>query len=200
VTTPPGPSLTEARRALADGSLVVYPTDTVYGLGCDAGDPDAVRRLFATKGLDEDRGVSVLFATRDEARAWADWTDTAEALARAFLPGPITIVLDPADHVPDGLAPDQGTVALRVVDRDEAIALARTRPVVATSANTHGEPTARTVEDAREAFGDEVGAYVDGGRLAGSASTVVDARGERPTVIREGPLGEVEILEAAKRG
>lgn len=192
--------LEPAREALRGGELVVYPTDTVYGIGCRADDPAAVRRLFEAKQLPGGRGVSVLFATVDEARAWTDWTPAAERLAGAFLPGPLTLVLDAADRTPDALTPDEGTLGVRRIDLPAALALARASPIVATSANRHGTEPARTVDQAREDLGDAVAAYVDGGRLEGQASTVVDARTEQPTVLREGPLTRAEILEAAKRG
>lgn len=152
------------------------------------------------KGLPEGRGVSLLFATLDEARCWADWTPTAEALAEAFLPGPLTLVLDPLAGTPSHVLAEQGTIAVRYVERPTTRALARRGPVVSTSANRHGEANVATAEQAREVFGDEVDAYVDAGRLTGPGSTVVDAREGPPTVIREGPLPEAEILEAAERG
>lgn len=189
-----------AQQALADGGLIVYPTDTLYGLGCDATDPDAVERLRKLKSLPDDRGVSVLFATVDEARAWARWTDAADALADAFLPGPLTLVLDASEAAPVGVQAGQGTVAIRHVDRPATLALSRTRPIVSTSANHHGQPNVATAREAREVFGDAVDAYVDAGELTGPASTVVDARSRGPTVIREGALSEAKILEALSRG
>lgn len=141
-----------------------------------------------------------MFATVDEARAWSDWTPTAQALADAFLPGPLTLILDGAEGVPEHVLAEEGTIGIRHVDRPATLALARAGPTVSTSANVHGEPNVETVDEAREVFGDDVDAYVDAGRLTGPASTVVDARDEPPTVIREGPLSETEILEADARG
>ncbi len=192
--------LREAQAALADGGLVVYPTDTLYGLGCDATDAGAFQRLRKAKGLPEDRGVSILFATVDEARAWADWTMSAERLAETFLPGALTLVLDASERAPEHVLAGEGTVAVRHVDRPATLALARTRPIVSTSANQHGAPNVATVEEAREVFGVRVEAYVDAGELTGPGSTVVDGRGEEPTVIREGPISEARILEAVSRG
>ncbi len=190
----------EAQDALREDGLIVYPTDTLYGLGCDATNPSAIQRLRETKRFGPDRGVSVLFATVDEAKAWTRWTPTAQALADAFLPGPLTLVLDARADAPKGLLPPEGTLAMRHVGNDPARALARVRPLVATSANKHGQPSSETIEDARQAFGDEVDAYVNAGRLTGPASTVVDARDKQPTVIREGSLTKGEILEAVNRG
>lgn len=196
-----GDPLAEAIAALDVGELVVYPTDTLYGLGCRAADAQAVQRLYDAKGLPPDRGVSVVVHDLDQARRWAAWTHPAEALARLFLPGALTLVLDPSPEAPEHLLdPLHGTLAVRYVDRDETLRLAEGGPVVSTSANRHGEPACQTIGEAREAFGSEVAAYVDAGRLAGPASTVVDARGALPRIIREGAIPEQDILEAAPRG
>lgn len=192
--------LTQARNAIRHGGLIVYPTDTVYGIGCDATDPHAIEHLREAKGLQRGRGVSVLFATIDEAKAWTRWTPTAGSLAKAFLPGSLTLILEAQDDVPSVLLPPEGTLAVRHVRTEPAGMLARVRPLVATSANKHGTPASTTIREAKSAFGDEVDAYVDGGQLTGPASTVVDARGKQPTVIREGPISGEEILEAVNLG
>lgn len=192
--------LARAREALAQSELVVYPTDTLYGLGCRASDGAAFERLRKLKGLPEGRGVSLVFATIDEARGWTEWTPEAGAIADAFLPGPVTLILDAAEGVPGHVLADEGTIGVRHVDRPATLALARLGPVVSTSANRHGEPNVTTADEARDVFGDGVAAYVDAGELTGPASTVVDARSGSPTVIREGPVSEAKIQEALKRG
>lgn len=192
--------LTQARDAIRQGGLIVYPTDTVYGIGCDATNPHAIERLRGAKGFQRDRGVSVLFATVDEAKAWTRWTPIAESLAGAFLPGPLTLILESHEDVPSALLPPEGTLAVRHIRDEPALTLARVRPLVATSANKHNAPSSTTIQEAKAAFGDDVDAYVDGGRLTGPASTVVDARGKQPTVIREGPISGGEILEAVNLG
>lgn len=192
--------LQHAQDALRSGGLIVYPTDTVYGIGCDATQPAAIQRLREVKDLPAKRGVSVLFATTDEAKAWTRWTPLAQALAHALFPGPVTIILEARDEVPQALLPPEGTLAVRNIHEAPALPLARTCPLVATSANEHGSPASETLEEAKRSFGDAVDAYIDKGRLTGPASTVVDARGKQPTVIREGPFSEEEILEAVNLG
>lgn len=198
--TPPPGEIAKAQDALTAGRLIVYPTDTLYGLGCRASHPPAIKRLRSLKDLPADRGVSVVFATLAEAKGWTRWTPTAQRLADAFLPGPLTLILDAAPSVPNRLLAEEGTIGIRHVDRPATVALARAGPVVSTSANKHGAPNAETIEEAREVFDTRIEAYVDAGPLTGPASTVVEARHEPPTVIREGPLSEAEILEADKDG
>jgi L-threonylcarbamoyladenylate synthase len=189
-----------ARQALRSGGLVVYPTDTLYGLGCLADREDAVQRLLELTGRPPGKGLSVLFANLDRARAWSAWTTAAEKIARAYLPGPVTLILDASPRAPTGVQADEGTIGIRAVDRETSLRLARVGPIVATSANPHGEDPPATIAEARAYFGDEVDAYVDAGRLEGPSSTVVDARGERGTVIREGPISGDEIEEATSLG
>lgn len=193
-------ALEDARDALARGGLVVYPTDTLYGLGCLAADGAAFERLEAVKGLPQRRGVSVVFATLDEARAWSRWTPLADALAAAFLPGPLTLVVDAKGAAPAHLLGEAGTLGVRLVDRPETLALAAVGPVVSTSANRHGEPAITRVDQARAQFGRDVDAYVDVGPLEGPPSTVVDARGGRPKVIREGSLARAIVEEVDPDG
>jgi tRNA threonylcarbamoyl adenosine modification protein (Sua5/YciO/YrdC/YwlC family) len=189
-----------ARQALRQGGIVVYPTNTLYGLGCLADREHAVQRLLELADRPPGKGVSAVFASLDRARAWSVWTDTAEQLARAFLPGPLTVVLAASPKAPRGIQAEQGTVAIRHVDRETTLRLAEVGPVVATSANPAGETPPATIAEAREYFGDEVDAYVDAGRLEGPSSTVVDAREAPGTVIREGPISEDEIQEATTLG
>lgn len=190
----------QATRALRDGHLVVYPTDTLYGLGCLAEDPEAFSRLSRVKGLPMDRGVSVVVHDLDQAEAWTAWTPLAQQLAEAFLPGGLTLILEASETAPDHLLAPEGTLGIRLVDRPEPLALAAIGPVVSTSANRHGAPSVTTIAQARKVFGDQVAAYVDAGPLTGPASTVVDARGSAPKVIREGAIPEQEIQEAPQRG
>jgi L-threonylcarbamoyladenylate synthase len=198
--TAAGDAIGEARQALRGGGLIVYPTDTLYGLGCLADDEAAVRELLALADRPPGKGLSTVFADLDQARAWSRWTSTAERLAKAFLPGPITLILEASEAAPQGIQADEGTVGIRHVDRPATLALAREGPIVATSANPAGEDPPVTIEEARAYFGDRVDAYVDAGRLEGPSSTVVDGRGERGTVIREGPISEDEIEEGTTLG
>lgn len=193
-------TIDEAHEALRRGELIVYPTDTLYGLGCLADREEAVQHLLDVTGRPPDKGLSAMFASLDRARAWSAWTPVAESLAEAFLPGPLTLILQASKRAPESIRSGQDTIGIRHVDREATNQLAQLGPVVSTSANPSGDQPPATIEEARAIFGDEVAAYVDAGRLDGPASTVVDARSQRGTVIREGPIPEDEILEATARG
>lgn len=192
--------MARACQALKQDELVVYPTDTLYGLGCLASSSKAFGRLLETKGLPAGRGVSCCFHDLAQARAWTRWTPVAQALADRFLPGPVTLILDATEACPEHLLAEEGTLGVRYVDRAETLALAEIGPVVSTSANRHGQPSVHTITEARQVFGDQVAAYVDVGPLTGPASTVVDARGDQPRIIREGSLSGSKLQEAWPRG
>ncbi len=192
--------LEAARAALADGGLIVYPTDTLYGLGCLATDQAAFQRLLKLKGLPPGRGVSVLFSSSEAALCWVQDEPSAQQAMEALLPGPVTLIVTANEAAPAHLLGPAKSLGVRVVDRPETRGLAELGPLVATSANRHGEPSCVTIDEARNALGEAIEATVDAGRLDGPASTVIDVRGERPTVIREGALSEQDVLEAFNRG
>jgi len=187
-----------AARALREGRLVVFPTETVYGLGADALDPQAVARIFAAKGRPADNPLIVHVADTAAARRLAaSWPEAAERLAEAFWPGPLTLVVPKGAHVPDITTGGLDSVALRVPAHPVAHALlaAAGVPVAAPSANVSGRPSPTRVEDARADLGDAVAVYVDGGPTdVGLESTVVDVRGP-PRILRPGGVPR-EAVEA----
>lgn len=157
--------LAAAVRALARGGLVVYPTDTLVGLGASARSPEAVARVFAAKGRPGGVPLSVGFASVEEVEPWVAWSDRARAYARRVLPGPVTLLANASARARAELAPallgDAGLLGVRVPDHPLARALAaRAGPITATSANRHGEPPAPSIARARAAFGDAVAVYL----------------------------------------
>lgn len=164
-----------AATAIREGSLVVYPTETVYGLGADALDADAVRRVFETKGRSPDKPVSL--AVPDVARVseYARPTDREERFMREFLPGPVTVLLAAREMVPDVLTAGRSRVGVRVPDQPTALALLeRVAPLTATSANRSGTQSARRVADLEASFRERVAVVLDDGDRPGTESTVVD--------------------------
>lgn len=184
--------LREAADLLRGGGLVAFPTETVYGLGANALDPAAVARIFAAKGRPSDNPIIV--HAPDAATAWlvtSGPTPLAERLAAAFWPGPLTLVLHAADHLPRTVTAGLDSVAVRVPDHPVALALLRLAgvPVAAPSANRSGRPSPTSATHVLHDLGDRVDLVVDGGTCRlGLESTVVDARGERPVVLREGAI------------
>jgi L-threonylcarbamoyladenylate synthase len=181
-----GPALANAVRALASGRLVVYPTDTLLGLGARAGDPDAVRRLLDAKGRPAGMPVSVAVSSTEEVESLARLAPAGRRFVRTHLPGPYTVLVPASALAERTLAPPaigpSGTVGLRVPGHPLARELARrVGPITATSANPHARPPCRTIPEARRAFGRAVAVYVSGPpRPSGTPSRLVDLTGVAP--------------------
>jgi L-threonylcarbamoyladenylate synthase len=169
--------LARAGEALRDGEAVVYPTETVYGLGADALSRAAVERVFELKGRSRDKPLSLGVPSVDAALTHTRPTDRAEAFMREFLPGPVTVVVERGPDVPDALVAGRDRVGIRVPDHDLALAFYREAapaPVTATSANLSGHPSVRRVADLDASVRDAVAVVLDGGETPGTESTVVD--------------------------
>jgi L-threonylcarbamoyladenylate synthase len=177
-------SIAEAVAALRQGGVVAYPTEAVYGLGCDPSDADAVARLFALKQRPATQGVLLIAADFAQVEKFIG-PATADAIARvrASWPGPQTWVLPRSPLTPAWLAGAHAGIALRVTAHPLAAQLCRAfgAAIVSTSANRHGEPPARSAAEVRSAFGDEL-AYILDGPTGGL---------ERPTPIRDATGGEI---------
>ncbi|WP_313693163.1 L-threonylcarbamoyladenylate synthase [Halorarum halobium] len=174
-----------AAAAISAGGLVVYPTETVYGLAADATDPDAVDHVFTAKGRPRDEPLSVAFADVDAALAATEANDRAERFMRAFLPGPVTVVVGRGSDLPDAITGGRQRVGVRVPDHPTARALARAAgPVTATSANRSGAGSVRRVSRLDADVRERVDVVLDGGEVPGGESTVVDP--ERGVIHRAG--------------
>jgi len=191
------PSLDDALAALRRGEAIGLPTETVYGLAADAHDPAAVRRIYELKGRPSDHPLIVHVADAVTASRWAgDWPEAAEALAEAFWPGPLTLILPRAANVPDEVTGGQDTVGLRVPAHPVAQALLKAFEggVAAPSANRFGRLSPTTAAHVREEFGEAVPIVLDGGECEiGLESTIVDLSGETPRILRPGKLSRPEI-------
>lgn len=192
---PLGPLVDELVAALRDGEAVVLPTDTVYGVAALPSVPGATGRLRALKERGSDAPFAVLVADADQARQVAEVPAAAERLLRAHWPGPLTLVLRRSAGAEGwDLGGDDGTIGVRCPDHPLVRAVAAgAGPIATTSANRHGRPTPPTAAEAAAALVGPVALTVDGGRLPGTASTVVDLTGDRPRVLREGPLAAADL-------
>lgn len=189
---PDAAALTRAGTLLRAGGLVAFPTETVYGLGAHAGDPAAVERIFTAKGRPADNPLIVHVADADGlASVAAAVPPLAARLAERFWPGPLTLVVDAAEHLPAVTRGGRSTVAVRVPAHPVALALLRRAdvPVAAPSANRSGRPSPTRAEHVVADLGDVDGLLLDAGPCpVGVESTVVDARGQTPVVLREGAV------------
>ncbi len=191
-------SLKEAGRLLKAGQLVVFPTETVYGLGAHALDPAAVQRIFEAKGRPSDNPLIVHVAGVEAAKKLvAQWPPLADRLARAFWPGPLTLVLPRAPGVPDAVTAGLDSVAVRVPAHPVAQAVLRAAgvPIAAPSANSSGRPSPTTAQHAEADLKDKVPLYLDGGpATVGLESTVVSLLGPKPAILRVGALPKEALL------
>ena len=171
---------------------MVYPTETVYGLGGDALDAAAVERVFDLKGRERSNPLSLGVPSVDAALRYAEPSEFAVAFARAFLPGPVTVVVDSGDAVPDALTAGRDRVGIRVPDHPIARDLLReTGPLTATSANVSGRGSVTHPDDLDDEVREGVAAVIDDGETPGTESTVVDP--ETKTVHRRGAMaGAIE--------
>lgn len=174
----------DAATAIREGALVVYPTETVYGLAADATDPDAVERVFEAKGRSRDKPVSLAVPDVDSALDYVAPTDREERFMREFLPGPVTVVTERRASVPDTLTDGAPRVGVRVPDHLVALALLEAvAPLTATSANVSGNPSATTLDELDDVI-EMATVVLDGGETGGTGSTVVDV--ESGTIHRRG--------------
>ena len=182
-------ALDRAADALAAGDLVVYPTETVYGLGADALDPDAVTRVFEAKGRDRSNPVSLGVPSVDAALEYTSPTARERRFMHEVLPGPVTVIVDRREMVPDVLTAGSDRVGVRVPDHDLALALLeRFAPVTATSANLSGTGSVRDLAALSDDIRAAAAVLLDGGETPGGGSTVVDV--EAGEIVREGPRAE----------
>jgi L-threonylcarbamoyladenylate synthase len=190
-------SIDAAVTILRAGGLVVFPTETVYGLGADAANASAVRKIFAAKGRPADHPVIVhLSIDHDLARWVSEIPPAAEQLAERFWPGPLTLILKRAKSVIDEVTGGQDTVGLRVPSHPVAQALLHAfgGGIAAPSANRFGHISPTTARHVREELGDRVDLILDGGPCdVGIESTIVDVSGATPVLLRPGRVSEEEI-------
>jgi L-threonylcarbamoyladenylate synthase len=192
------PGRAEAIAALRRGGIVAIPTDTVYGIGVALDTPGGIERLFAAKSRPPDRAIALLVADVEQATELGELTPAARALAAAFWPGGLTLVVPrrtdrplPAALTGGELAPGAiPTIGLRVPNHDAPRALARAiGPLPTTSANRSGEPEARDADEIERLLGAAIDLVLDGGPAAGGpASTVVDVTSAEPRILRAGAI------------
>lgn len=183
--------LAKAAEAVRDGRLVVLPTDTLYGIGADAFNREAVAQLLAAKGRGRHMPPPVLVGDIRTLDGLAiDVPDYVHSLVETFWPGPLTVVVKGQPSLTWDLGDTNGTVALRMPDHDLALALLReVGPMAVSSANVTGWPAARTIVEAATQLGSAVFVYLDGGPVGdGLPSTILDCTGAAPAILREGAL------------
>jgi L-threonylcarbamoyladenylate synthase len=189
----PDPGVVEgAAGVIRAGGAIVYPTETLYGIGVDAGNADALRRLYGIKGREGGKPVLIIVDNFDRLQPFVeDVSPEARLLMDAFWPGPLTLVFKASSLVSGELTAATGTIGARVPANEFCRALVRAcgRPITSTSANRASEPTPGNIAEIRKVFPTGVDLFVDAGMLPASApSTVVDVTVSPPRLLREGAV------------
>jgi L-threonylcarbamoyladenylate synthase len=193
-------SIREAAATILKGRLVVYPTDTVYGLGCRPFDKEAVNKVADVKRRSKGN-FPVLVGSIEKAKELGEVNGDAETLALRFWPGPLTIVVSSRAEFPPPIVGTDRMVGLRVPGRKDTLDLISIcgGSLVGTSANISGTPAVRHAEEALKTFDGKVDLVLDGGPLAKSPeSTVVRVTGKHVDILREGAVSRQEIVRALK--
>ena len=197
-------SVADAVTALKNGEVIVFPTETLYGLGADAMNEEAVATVFRLKGRDPDTPIPVLIA--DETMLGQlidDIPPLAQKLIHKFWPGPLTLVLPARADIPKPLLNASGGIGMRISSQPIATRLVKSlgRPLTATSANPSGKSPARTLGEAKNYFGSDVNVFIDGGPLTSkTGSTVAEIRGHRLKIIRQGDIGAAALEQVIGKG
>ena len=197
-------AIRDAARALKDGHLVAFPTETVYGLGADARNPEAVKRIYEVKGRPSDHPLIVHISSINQLDKWAvEIPDYAIVLARAFWPGPMTLILKRAHIAKNFITGGQDTVGLRVPSDPMALALIHEfekisdSAIAAPSANRFGQVSPTSGSDVFEELGQflsDKDLILDGGNSTiGIESTIIDCTGDQPTILRNGAVTKPDI-------
>lgn len=192
-------AITKAAAILRQGGLVAFPTETVYGLGADASNPEAVRKIFAAKGRPADHPLIVHIGSIELLPQWADQVpDAAYKLASRFWPGPLTMIMHKQARVPSVVTGGQQTIALRIPDNPVALRLLRAFAggIAAPSANRFNRISPTRAQHVAAELGDAVDFILDGGSCrVGLESTIIDLTGDLPALLRPGDITQSQLEE-----
>ena len=178
-------SINEAKKALKNGSIIVYPTDTVWGIGCNPFNQQSVNKLFEIKGKKEE-GLSILIHDKELITKYCVLNSRYDEIVDTLFPGPVTLILKSKGNFAEGVTKEEN-IAIRIPDNKTAISLVEEIPIVTTSANIHGKNVAIDIKEAKKMFGD-LCIYLDGIKPRGVESTIIDLTKESPKVVRIGAL------------
>lgn len=189
----------EAAKLIERGKLIAFPTETVYGLGADALNEEAVKKIFEVKGRPLDKPLSILIGRKEDLGQYVqEIPKVAEALIEKFWPGPLTLIFKTSSLIPDIMKGENNTIGIRMPDCRIALEIVKASrvPLACPSANLSGRPSPAKAEEVAKDLGERIDLLLDGGKTkVGVESTVLDLTTSPPTILREGMLKKGEIEE-----
>ncbi|HHY40083.1 MAG TPA: threonylcarbamoyl-AMP synthase [Syntrophaceticus sp.] len=201
--SPESKQIKKAAGVIKKGGLVAFPTETVYGLGADGLNTEAVNKIFQVKGRPRKNPLILHVSSLDQAKSLSsNWPQTADILAKSFWPGPITLILPRAEGIPDAVTAGLPTIALRYPSSPIALALIEASgvPIAAPSANLSGRPSPTRAEDVLADLNGKIDMILDGGPAeVGVESTILSLTGEQPVLLRPGGITREEIEDVLKK-
>jgi tRNA threonylcarbamoyl adenosine modification protein (Sua5/YciO/YrdC/YwlC family) len=183
-----------AAKVLREDGVIVYPTDTVYGIGCDIFSKSGIEKICRIKKRDKKKPLSFICQNLSEVSKYVRLTDFAYRVMKDTLPGPFTFILEATKAVPKLLQAKRRTVGIRIPDSEICLEIIKEfgAPITSTSANISGCPEFRDVYDIEAAFDNQIGLYIDGGRLVSEPSTVISLVDDEIEILRQGK-GEINF-------
>tara|TARA_Y100001970_G_scaffold46276_1_gene58185 strand:- start:3597 stop:4172 length:576 start_codon:yes stop_codon:yes gene_type:complete len=178
-------SINEARNALRNGSIIIYPTDTVWGIGCDPFNQKSVDNLFKIKGKKEE-GLSILINNKELISEYCLISSENENIVNNLFPGPVTVILESKVNFAKGVTRN-GNIALRIPNNETSLSLVKESPIITTSANKHGMNVVKNINEAKKIFGSSC-IYLNGEKPIGIESTIIDLTKDSPKIVRIGAL------------
>lgn len=186
----------EAKQELEKGGLVVFPTETAYGIAVDALNPDAVEKVYEVKQRPHEKGLTTIVDSLETAEKHAELSEKEKKVVEKFMPGPLTLVTEKKDSIPDNL---NEKFVFRISSGEVASKLAEYGPITATSANISGEDTSYSVEDISEELLEKTDYILDLGNLEESpTSTIAEVNNGKLLIHRKGPIDRSEIEKVIK--
>lgn len=196
-----GKAIEKAAEIVKSGGTIVYPTDTLYGLGVNALDRKSVEKVFEIKGRNYDKPISIAVSSLTEAKKYAEFSPLAVKIGKKFLPGPLTLILPSKNNLPKQLNPDD-KVRIRIPDNGIALEIIKKSrvPMTATSANLSGGKDSITASVAVKQIGDRVDLILDAGRCKyRKGSTIVKIADKKIEIIREGVIPRNKIIQFSQK-
>lgn len=187
--------ISHAVQAIQQGKLIVYPTDTLYGLGASIFEHNAINSIYQIKKRPFSLPLPIAVSNMKMLSQYVQLTSLAQQLANHFLPGKLTLVCRKKPLVVDTITSGNETVAIRIPHDEIALNIInKTGPILATSANIHGQKTPKSISEIRKLFKPEdIEVYIDDGPRNGAPSTIVDVTGSQPKILREGSISAERI-------